>query len=222
MRHEFEFKQLLRAYRAGIIGEAVFEEEMAKLDDAGARAESRGGGFHAFGRSYESERDAIASFLDKVRAGEASGGEAFAAWASLCKTERLRTGIRMIAEREACHARIFGQRLLDLGGEPCASPAKETNQWHELLSNPNIADNEKLLRLVKSAGSPKEAVRPIHQFIALIKQDAETREALRLFADDELSSMTWLCEWSAALNPPSHEDSGRTGTDPGAANPKRP
>ena len=36
MNREFEFKQLLRAYRGGIISEAVFEQEMARLETGGA------------------------------------------------------------------------------------------------------------------------------------------------------------------------------------------
>ena len=32
MNRDFEFKQLLRAYRGGIISESVFEAEMAKLE----------------------------------------------------------------------------------------------------------------------------------------------------------------------------------------------
>lgn len=201
MSRDFEFKQLLRAYRGGIISESTFEQEMAKLE-GGAAANGDGGGFHAFGRAYKSERAAIISFLDKVRAGEANGGEAFAAWAAVCKTECIRTGIRMIAEREAYHSRIFEQRLLELGGEKRADATEEGRQFKQFLGDPAIPDNEKLLRFTKSVGDPKEAVRPIHDFAALIKEDIETREALRLFAEDELSSTTWIWESCAALNAP--------------------
>lgn len=210
MSRDFEFKQLLRAYRTGIITQTTFEEEMSKLEGAGAPENGNGAGFHAFGRSYKSERAAIISFLDKVRAGEANGGEAFAAWAAACKTDCIRTGIRMIAEREAYHARIFEQRLLELGGEKRAGATEEGRKFKQYLGDPNIPDTEKLLRFTKSVGDPKEAIKPICDFAALIKDDLETKEALRLFAEDELSSTTWVWESCAALNAPAaqkHEES---------------
>src|SRR5260370_15269374 len=82
MSRDFEFKQLLRAYRSGIISQATFEGEMTCLE-AGMPTAHNGngssGGFKAFGRTYKSERDAVVSFLDKVRAREAGRGAAIAA-----------------------------------------------------------------------------------------------------------------------------------------------
>jgi hypothetical protein len=202
MNRDFEFKQLLRAFRGGIITEATFEEEMAKLEASAPVANGDAGGFRAFGRTYKSERAAIVSFLDKVRAGEANGGEAFAAWASVCNTDCIKTGIRMIAEREAYHSRIFEQRLLELGGEKRAGTTEEGRKFKEYLGDPNIPDNEKLLRFTQSVGDPKEAIKPICDFAALIKEDIQTKEALRLFSEDELSSTTWVWESCAALNKP--------------------
>jgi hypothetical protein len=210
MNRDFEFKQLLRAYRSGIISEATFEEEMHQIEGNGATRVTNGngaGGFAAFGKTYKSERAAIVSFLDKVRAGEANGGEAFAAWASVCKTDCIKTGIRMIAEREAYHARIFEQRLLELGGEKRAMSTEEGRKFKEYLGNAEIPDTDKLLRFVKSVGDPKEAIKPICDFAALIKEDMGTKEALRLFAEDELSSTTWVRDSCAALNPHAHQTS---------------
>ncbi len=200
MDREFEFKQLLRAYRAGIIGKAAFDEEMARLEGNGSS--NGGGGFRAFGRIYKSERDAVISFLDKVRAGEANGGEAFAAWAAVCKTDCIHTGLRIIAEREAYHARIFEQRLLELGGEKRATTSEEGLKFKAYLGDPNVPDTEKLLSFTKNVGEAKEAVRPIHEFAALLKDDLATKEALKLFAADELSSVTWVWEVCAALSAP--------------------
>ena len=201
MSRDFEFKQLLRAYRNGIISEATFEEEMAKLERGNpAPTSNGGGGFQAFGRTYGSERAAIVSFLDKVRAGEANGGEALARWAAVCKTDCIRSGLRMVAERESYHARVFEQRVLELGGEKRATNTEEGRKLADLLGNPEISDVEKLHRFASRIGDPKEAVKPIHEFAALIKEDIETKEALRLFAEDELSSTTWLLDACAALS----------------------
>jgi hypothetical protein len=203
MSRDFEFKQLLRAYRRGIISEATFDEEMAKLEAGAVEPGANGGrvgGFSAFGRTYSSERAAIISFLDKVRAGEANGGEAIARWAAVCKTECLRSGLRMIAERESYHARVFEQRVLELGGEKRAGTTDEGHKFTEYLANPGVSDVEKLKTFVSRVGEPKEAVKPIHDFAALIKEDIETKEALRLFAEDELSTTTWLTEACVALS----------------------
>jgi hypothetical protein len=199
MDREFEFRQILRAFRAGIISKAAFEEEMARLEGNGS-AKPEDGGFRAFGRTYKSERDAVISFLDKVRVGEANGGEAFAAWAAVCKTDCIHTGLHMIAEREAYHARVFEQRLLELGGEKRATVSDEGLKFKAYLGDPNVSDTEKLLTFTKKVGDAKEAVRPIHEFAELLKDDLATKEALKLFAADELSSVTWVWEVCAALN----------------------
>ncbi len=200
MSRDFEFKQLLRAYRSGIITQEAFEAEMAQLERSGSAPESNDGrGFQAFGRTYKSERDAIISFLDKVRAGEAGGGEAFARWAAVCKTDCIRSGLRMVAERESYHARVFEQRVLELGGEKRASINEEGRKAGDYLANPNVSDVDKLHRLASRTGEAKDAVKPIQEFAALIKEDIETREALRLFCEDEFSTATWLRESCVAL-----------------------
>ena len=55
MNLDFEFKQILRAYRAGIIDEATFEQELQSLENGSASSQN---GFRAFGSSYASEREA--------------------------------------------------------------------------------------------------------------------------------------------------------------------
>jgi hypothetical protein len=203
MNRDFEFKQLLRAYRSGIISEAAFENEVAAMENGHAmNGNGNGAGFRAFGRSYRSERDAIVSFIDKVRAGEANGGEAFARWAQVCKTDCILSGIRMVAEREAYHSRIFAMRLADLGGEARAMTSEEGRKFTEYLGDPSIPDTEKLLGFTKRVGRPEDAIKPICEFAELITEDIQTKEALRLFAEDELSTAKWLWDACAALNAP--------------------
>lgn len=210
MSRDFEFKQLLRAYRNGVISQATFESEMASLEagaPANGHANGNGGAFKAFDRTYKSERAAIVSFLDKVRAGEANGGEAFAAWAEVCTTDCIRTGLRMIAEREAYHSRIFAQRLTELGGEKRASTTEDGRKFTAYLGNPSIPDTEKLLSFTKRVGKPEDAIKPICEFAELLKEDLSTKEALRLFAEDELSSTKWVWDACAALNAPRQQAS---------------
>jgi hypothetical protein len=208
MSRDFEFKQLLRAYRSGIISQSTFEAEMNCLEAGPSMSNGNGGaGFKAFGRTYKSERAAVVSFLDKVRAGEANGGEAFAAWARVCTTDCIRTGIRIVAEREAYHSRIFGQRLAELGGEQRAAATEDGRKFTAYLGNPSIPDTEKLLSFTKRVGKPEDAIKPICEFAELLTEDLSTKEALRLFAEDELSTAKWIWDACAALNAPKQGDS---------------
>jgi hypothetical protein len=156
--------------------------------------------FQAFGRSYRSERAAIVSFLDKIRVGEKNGGEAFAAWAAVCRTDCLRTGLRIIAEREAYHSRVFEKRLEELGGEKRATVTESGRRFRERLSDPAVSDAEKLHCFTEEVGKPEDAVKPIRDFAALLAEDVDTKEALGLFAEDELSSAKWIWDACAALS----------------------
>jgi len=204
MKRDFEFKQLLRAYRAGIITEQTFEAEMAALEQ-GSSANGAGTGFRAFGKTYKSERDAIVSFLDKGHAAEANGALTFGNWVKVCTTDCIRSGLRMIAEREDYHARIFENRLRELGAEARAKVSKESLKIKECASDPNMTDTAKLLQFDAALGNPDELIRPLFDFANSIKEDLETKEALKLFAEDELSTTKWLKYACAALNAPAVE-----------------
>src|SRR6266705_11515 len=149
MSRDFEIKQLLRAYRSWIIAEATFESEMKCLESGEMTNGNGAGGFKAFGKTYATERAAVISFLDKVRAGEANGGEAFSAWAEVCTTDCIRTGIRIVAEREAYHSRVFAQRLAELGGETRAMITEDGRKYTAYLGDASVPDCEKLLSFTK-------------------------------------------------------------------------
>ena len=202
MNRDFEFKQLLRAYRAGIITEQTFEREVADLETGAKGASNGSGGFRAFGKSYASERDAIASFIDKVRVAESNAGVAFANWAKVCGTDCIRSGLRMISERESYHGRVFEQRMRDLGVECRATVSDESRAFAECVSDANLSDKEKLLRFNALVSDPEAATRPICEFADLIKEDLETKELLKLFFEDELSSTKWLRYACETLNAP--------------------
>ena len=116
MNRDFEFKQLLRAYRAGIINEATFEKELTEIEHGIGNGDG-GRTFEALGTTYGSEREAIVAVLDRFRAGETGGQAAFSGWEKQVSTDCIRSGIRMITEREGYHARVFERRLADLGME---------------------------------------------------------------------------------------------------------
>jgi hypothetical protein len=206
MNRNFEFKQLLRAYRTGIIDEGTFEAEVKALEN-GSAGNNGHRGFVAFGKTYGSEKEAVLEFLDRARAGEAGGAEAFNGWVKTCKTECIFMGIQMIAEREAYHSRIFAKRLADLGGMQHAGTTEQGRKLTEALSS-DMADNKKFLYITSNFGSkPEETLAPIKAFGESLHEDMMTKEAIRLFAEDELSSARWLRDTCAALNPESAKTS---------------
>jgi len=202
MNRDFEFKQLLRAYRTGVITEATFEQEMANLENGASAMTNGSGGFRAFGKTYNSEREAIIAFVDRARVAEANAGVAFNNWANVCKTECIRSGLRMIAERESYHGRMFERRLRDMGAECSATLGDDSRKFAETVSDQGLADTEKLLRFNALVADPEAAVKPICEFAEMIKDDLETKEMLKLFYEDELSSTKWLKYACAALNAP--------------------
>jgi len=195
MNRDFEFTQLLRAYRKGIISEAVFEQQIGELEPAAA---SNG----MSEKTHPSERDAVIKFIDEVRANEACAGLAFTKWVATCKTDCIRSGLAMIAERESYHARIFERRLRELGAEPRATEAAGVRELHDYFPDKSLSDADKLLRLTAQFPVPKETLRFITDFAETIKDDLQTKEALKLFYQDELSTTIWLRESCAALNAP--------------------
>jgi hypothetical protein len=197
MNRDFEFQQLLKAYRQGLINEAMFEQQMGELEHG---TSANGGSFQADGKTYPSEKDAIISFVDELRANEYCAGLAFPKWVAVCKTDCIRSGLAMIAERESYHARIFEQRLKELGAQARATESPRVRELHDYFGDSSIGDADKLLRLSHLVSNPKEAIRFISDFADSIKTDLQTKEMLKLFAQDELSTATWLVESCAALN----------------------
>jgi hypothetical protein len=200
MNRDFEFRQLLRAYRKGIISESTFEQEMGQLEGGSSEGMSNGGGFCAMGKMYPSERAAVVAYLDRVRAGETMGAQAFSKWVEICKTECIRSGLRMIAEREAYHVRVMEARLRDLGVQCSSSASEDTAKFVQFVGNPDVPDDKKLLKLTTSYDS-EELWRPVREFVEQIKEDLESRELIRLYVEDETSSGNWLRLACAALNP---------------------
>jgi hypothetical protein len=211
MNRDFEFKQLLRAFRAGIISEQTFESEMAALEN-GANNNVAPTGFAAMGKTYGSEREAIAAMLDSFRAGETNGESAFSAWEKQCTTDCIRSGLRMIAEREGYHARILERRMRDLGVECKAQAREEARKFAATVSDPAISDNQKLLHFNKLVSDLDAFFEPLCATVENIREDLETKELLKLFVQDEISSTKWLQYACGALNAPADVSAQATAT----------
>ena len=210
MSKDFEFKQLLRAYRSGVLSEQTFEQELVQLERGSGNGDG-GRGFKAMGKTYSSEREAIIAMLDRFRAGEANGQSAFCAWEKQVSTECIRSGIRMITEREGYHARIFERRLADLGEQCKAQITDASRQITEKLGDRKTSDQDKLLYITSLAPDPAAFFKPVCDFVDAIKDDLETKELFSLYVQDELSSARWLIHACEALNGPSRRASAQGG-----------
>jgi hypothetical protein len=148
--------------------------------------------FTAFGRTYPSEREAIIGLMDSIQVAEACAGRALAAWSESCKIPALRGGLKMIAEREAYHGRVFQQRIRDMGGECKAELDPFSLQSEACIYNSALTDLEKLTDLVERNGNPETLIAPVLAFAELLTEDLESKEALKLYYADEISSGNWL------------------------------
>jgi hypothetical protein len=201
MTKNFEFKQLLRAFRMGVIDEATFEQEMKHLENGHSSNGASAGSFTAFGKTYASEHEAVMKFLETVSAAETNGGDTVRAWLGVCTTDCIRGGLKMVAERESYHGRTFTQRLNELGG---SMPDRMTEDFKKQLAHqgdPKISDLAKLKRGAERFPNPEETIRPLFEFGASLKEDLQTKEMVQLFAEDELSTLKWQKAAWAALGP---------------------
>ena len=203
MASDFEFTQLLRAYRGGVISEAAFEQEVAAMGNA-SEATTNGStanasGFKTFGKTYANEREAILEFLDKYGAAEAAAEVCLNKWIDVAKNDCVRGGIQMIAEREGYHGRVFARRLRELGGQR-RDDGKETLRALEYASDPSLSGAEKLLKATSFGPDPKALLQPIFDFGDAIKEDQLTKQLVQLYAKDELGSATWVYETCAMIN----------------------
>ncbi len=210
MNRDFEFRQLLRAFRTGIISENAFEHEMSLLENGNGNGANGHASFRAFGKSYGSEREAIVKFLEGASVAETNAGEALPKWLAICSTDCIRGGIKMVAEREAYHGRVFAQRLRELGGMMPDRNTEEARKNVAYISDSSISDFEKLKRGATRFPNPEETIRPIFEFAAAIKEDYQTKEMVQLFAEDELSTLKWQNALYATL-------SAMNSTQPGAS-----
>jgi len=201
MTKNFEFKQLLRAFRMGVIDEATFEEEMKHLANGAHSNGASASSFTAFGKTYASEREAVMKFLETVSAAETNGGDTVRAWLEVCSTDCIRGGLKMVAERESYHGRAFAARLAELGG---TMPNRDTEEFRKNLAylrDTKISDLAKLKRGAERFPNPEETIRPLFEFAASLKEDQQTKEMVQLFAEDELSTLKWQKGAWAALKP---------------------
>ena len=71
---DFEMKQLLKAYRKGLISDDLFEQQMSEVKNGS------GQGYTYNGKMHATEREMIMHLLDEARCGENFAAEYFNRW----------------------------------------------------------------------------------------------------------------------------------------------
>ena len=157
--------------------------------------------FIACGKSYSAERDAVVGMIDMYRVAEAAGGALFSDWARVCTTPLLHGGLAMIAERENYHARVFDKRMGELGAEKKATLDDSRSAGiRTYFADPGVSDLDKLVRFNHEIiGDPEPFFAEIATLAGRISEDIESREMLKLFHQDELSTTRWLWEMEGVL-----------------------
>jgi hypothetical protein len=134
----------------------------------------------------------IIEFLDHYRAAEAMAAAGFGAWLAQSGTACLRGGLRVVQLREAAHARLFEERIKELGGSPKAElPQEAEDLLLGLLGDGTKSDAEKLQVFLSRAGDPK-VIEQLESQAARMDGDQETQSLLRAVIEDERASLALL------------------------------
>ncbi len=154
------------------------------------------------GGSAAASTEETIKFLDQFRAGEALGEASLGAWCDVSTTPCLKGGLRTIQTREGSHARLLEQRIKELGGSPSFElPDAIYNAAMEGAADTSKTDAEKVLGFVSQFPDCDAALQPIHAMADRLDHDQETQSLLRTIVQDERSTLEWLNEACALLNP---------------------
>ena len=194
--HDLEVKQLLKAYRKGIISDELFESEMSELSNG------NGAGKYTFGgKSYDSERKMLVAFLDEYRCAENFAADYLGSWNDVSNEDCVKGGLRMIGQREAFHAQLLESRLKELGGSAqCSVPTEQREKEMAMYAAKDKTDAEKLMYLTSQFPDLTKALSFITDVIDQIEDDKQTKELLRSMVQDEMSSGQWLQEACQLMN----------------------
>jgi Mn-containing catalase len=185
---DFEARQLLKAYRKGLISDDLFEEQMHELQTG---TDSQGYTYN--GTSYETEKELVLAVLDEFRCAEDFAAEYLNRWVEISDQECVKGGLRVVQQREAYHAQILEDRLRELGGSPqCTVPAERREKELPFFASTDSNDIEKLQSIASQLKDPAESLKPLTDAIDQIQDDQHSKELLGSLIDDEMSSVKWL------------------------------
>ena len=193
---DFEARQLLKAYRKGLISDSLFEEQMGELGNG------NGAGRYVFGgKSYDTEREMLVAFLDEYRCAENYAADYFNCWSEVSDQACVKGGLLAVQQRESFHAQLLEARLRELGGSPqCSVPTEQREKDMALYASTDKNDAEKLSYVTSQFPDLTKALRFITDVIDQIQDDQHSKELLRSLVQDEMSSGNWLIEACQMLN----------------------
>jgi hypothetical protein len=184
---DFEVRQLLKAYRKGLIADELFEEQMKEI---------KNGGQHRYlynGQGHATEHEMIMHLVDEFRCAENFASEYLSRWIEVSDQECVKGGLRVVQQRENYHAQILEARLRELGGIPqCTVPADRREKELAFYASAEKKDLEKLQSIAARLKDPAAILKPITDVIDQIQEDQQSKELLRSLVDDEMSSVKWL------------------------------
>ena len=191
---DFEARQLLKAYRKGLISDELFEAQMRELQT--------GTGKYVFnGKSHASEREMIRALLDEYRCAENFASEYLGCWNEVSDQDCVKGGLRVIQQREAYHAKLLEARLRELGGAPqCAVSTDMRAKEMAVYASKDKTDGEKLQYVADQIQDLPKALSFITDVIDQIQDDQQSKELLRSLVQDEMSSAQWLLEACQLMN----------------------
>jgi len=190
---DFEVRQLLKAYRKGLISDELFAEQMKDLN--GARRYAYNGTSHA------TESEMVMHLLDEFRCGENFASEYLNRWIAVSDQECVKGGLRTVQQRETFHAQLLEARLRELGGVPqCTVPVERREKELQFYASAEKKDLEKLQSIAARIKDPAQVLKPITDVIDQIQDDQQSKELLRTLIDDEMSSIKWLLQACQTLS----------------------
>jgi len=190
---DFEVRQLLKAYRKGLISDELFAEQMKDLNGAHRYAYN--------GTTHATEGEMIMHLLDEFRCGENFASEYLNRWIAVSDQECVRGGLRTVQQRETFHAQLLEARLRELGGVPqCTVPVERREKELQFYASAEKKDLEKLQSIAARIKDPAQVLKPITDVIDQIQDDQQSKELLRTLIDDEMSSIKWLLQACQTLS----------------------
>ncbi len=190
---DFETRQLLKAYRKGLITDELFEAQVRELQNGTGK-------YTVNGKSHASEKEMIMALLDEYRCAENFASEYLGSWNEVSNEECVKGGLRVIQRREAYHAKLLEDRLRELGGTPqCTVSAGQRAKEMGIYASKKT-DGEKLQYVADQITDLPKALSFITDVIDQIQEDQQTKELLRSLVQDEESSAKWLMEACQLMN----------------------
>jgi bacterioferritin (cytochrome b1) len=196
---DFEARQLLKAYRKGLISDELFEAEMREIRNGNHSAQ---GQYLYNGVPHATEREMIMPVLDEFRCTEDFGAEYVILWLETSDQECVRGGLRVVQKREAYHAELMEARLRELGGVPqCTVPADVRKKKLAFYGSRELKDAGKLKVEAADLEDPAQALKVYTDVVDQIREDLHSKELLHWILQDELNTIRWVKETCALLNP---------------------